>query len=487
VTAAPPQPRRRAVRFLVALAALLAMLTVGLATAPSAAAASGPPFGFLDAAMPTPDGVLLAGWSIDPDTSAPILVDLYIDGVYTRSIRADRSRPDVASAYPGSGDKHGFAEVLPASEGRRTFCAYGLNVGAGAHALLGCKAVTVSNSPFGSLDVVQRLPGTRNIQVAGWAIDPNSTGGLQIDLYVNGNYAGSVAANRSRPDVAAVYPWAGNDHGFDTSFELWEGVHNVCAYAINVGPGAHSLLGCRSLNFTSTPLGALDTAKTGEGILRLAGWAVDPDVIGPLQVHLYVDDAFVGAVDANVARADIGALFPAYGPAHGFAVDIPVSANAAQVCAYAINQGPGPGYVGLGCSAIAPPLPAGSGSGRRIVYANLSQRLWLVGADGLVERSYPVSGKYLDPPPGNYRVYAFQRYAGAGHDDITMEYFVAFNPAGRGYGFHTIPVYADGTPLQGEDELGFFRSAGCVRQRRADAIYMWNWAKVGDPVVILGS
>jgi lipoprotein-anchoring transpeptidase ErfK/SrfK len=84
-------------------------------------------------------------------------------------------------------------------------------------------------------------------------------------------------------------------------------------------------------------------------------------------------------------------------------------------------------------------------------------------------------------------VYAFLRHAGAGHDGITMEYFVAFNPAGLGYGFHSIPVYADGTPLQGENELGFFRSAGCVRQRRADAISLWNWARVGDPVVILGS
>jgi hypothetical protein len=467
------------------LAALLAVVAAGLVAAPAAGAAPGPPFGFLDTATPTPDGVLLGGWSIDPDTNDPILVDLYVDNAYTRTTRADRSRPDVASAYPGAGDKHGFAEVLPASEGRHTFCAYGLNVGAGTSTLLGCKAATVSSSPIGSHDVVQRLPGTRNIQVAGWAADPNG-GTVQIDMYVNGNYAGSVAADRSRPDVAAVYPWAGSDHGFDTSFELWEGVHNVCTYAINVGPGSHTLLGCRSLTFTSTPLGALDTAKTGNGVLRIGGWTVDPDVTAALQVHVYIDDVFIGAIDADVARDDVANLFPAYGAGHGFSVDIPVSPSAAQVCAYAINQGPGPGYVGLGCLPIAPPVPEGSGSGRRIVYANLSQRLWLVGDDGLVERSYRVSGKYLDPPPGNYRVYAFQRYAGAGHDGITMEYFVAFNPAGLGYGFHTIPVYSDGTPLQGEDELGFFRSAGCVRQRRGDAIYMWNWARVGDPVVVLG-
>ena len=48
-----------------------------------------------------------------------------------------------------------------------------------------------------------------------------------------------------------------------------------------------------------------------------------------------------------------------------------------------------------------------------------------------------------------------------------------------------IPTYADGTPLQGEDELGQFRSAGCVRQRREDAIHLWNWSVVGDRVVVI--
>jgi lipoprotein-anchoring transpeptidase ErfK/SrfK len=138
----------------------------------------------------------------------------------------------------------------------------------------------------------------------------------------------------------------------------------------------------------------------------------------------------------------------------------------------------------LGCVVLVP-VPAGTGAGRRVVYDNLGQRLWLVAEDGLVERTYPVSGRYRDPGPGIYYVYAWQRYAEAGHDGITMEYFVAFNPAGVGYGFHTIPVTASGVPLQGESELGQFRSAGCVRQRREDAIYLWNWSRYGDPVVVI--
>ena len=203
--------------------------------------------------------------------------------------------------------------------------------------------------------------------------------------------------------------------------------------------------------------------------------------------HFWIDGYFAGSVPANEDRTDVAQAFPGFGAGHGFGASLWLWPTARNVCAYAINQAAGPDYVGLGCQAIAPAPPPNSGVGRRVVYANLSQRLWLIDADGFVAHNYSVSGKYLDPPPGTYQVYAFQRYADAGHDGITMEYFVAFNPSGLGYGFHTIPVFADGSPLQSENELGFFRSAGCVRQRRADAIYLWDWARAGDPVVVLAA
>ena len=41
-----------------------------------------------------------------------------------------------------------------------------------------------------------------------------------------------------------------------------------------------------------------------------------------------------------------------------------------------------------------PPLPPNSGSGRRIVYSNSQQRLWLVEANGVVSHTYLVSGKH---------------------------------------------------------------------------------------------
>ncbi len=471
------------------IGALATGVLVGTSTATATAATGGSPIGFIDQAYQSPDGVVIAGWALDPDSGEPIDVHLYRDGQFLGGWKANGDRPDVGAAYPGSGNAHGYGQVLPTAAGTHQFCAYAINVGAGApYSLLGCVQVNVTDAPFGVLDVVQRVPGTGDAQVFGWALDANVATPVAVHLYVDNSFYAEVRADGDRPDQASAFPWSGGRAGFSATFPMSEGEHLVCAYALGEGAGpAWAGIGCKTINFTSTPIGYLDSARVGDSALRVSGWALDPDVTAPVDIHLYIDGYFAGIVSANEHRPDVGALFPSYGADHGFGATLWLWPGARNVCAYAINQAAGPGYVGLGCKALDPMPPAGSGGGRRIVYANLSQRLWLVDADGFVARSYPISGKYLDPGPGVYQVYAFQRYADAGHDGITMEYFVAFNPAGIGYGFHTIPLFADGTPLQGENELGFFRSAGCVRQRRADAIFMWNWARAGDPVVVLAS
>ncbi|MEO5680290.1 MAG: L,D-transpeptidase [Acidimicrobiales bacterium] len=135
--------------------------------------------------------------------------------------------------------------------------------------------------------------------------------------------------------------------------------------------------------------------------------------------------------------------------------------------------------------SVGPPLPAGSGAGRRIVFCGSCERTWLVEADGTVSRSYLVSGRYATPRPGTYAVYSKSRYASAGHDGITMEYMVRF-AYGRtlAIGFHTIPRRADGTPLQTLSQLGTYQSSGCVRQNPVDAVVLWNFAPVGTKVVV---
>ncbi len=135
-----------------------------------------------------------------------------------------------------------------------------------------------------------------------------------------------------------------------------------------------------------------------------------------------------------------------------------------------------------------PPVPAASGTGRRIVYANAAQRVWLVDEDEQVVDTYLVSGKEGVPAPGTYDVYSKSELAYAGHDDITMRYMVRFTKSPTSdlaIGFHSIPYFGNGEPMQTEEQLGEYHSAGCVRQSLGHAAALYEWAPEGTVVVVL--
>jgi hypothetical protein len=133
-----------------------------------------------------------------------------------------------------------------------------------------------------------------------------------------------------------------------------------------------------------------------------------------------------------------------------------------------------------------PPVPPESGEGRRIVYSNAEQRVWLVESDRTVEGTFLVSGKLGVPAAGTYEVFSKSEVAFAGHDDITMSHMVRFaHGENLPIGFHAIPNDGNGRPLQTEEELGEYRSAGCIRQSPGHAAALYEWATVGTRVVVL--
>lgn len=132
-----------------------------------------------------------------------------------------------------------------------------------------------------------------------------------------------------------------------------------------------------------------------------------------------------------------------------------------------------------------PPLPADSGEGRRIVYSNSQQRVWLVEDDGTVVHSMLVSGRKGVPRPDTYSVFSKSELAWAGHDGITMRWMVRYTWGQTlPLGFHSVPVLPDGTPLQTTEDLGDFRSAGCTRQSMEDAVIVYRFADIGTTVVV---
>ncbi len=131
-------------------------------------------------------------------------------------------------------------------------------------------------------------------------------------------------------------------------------------------------------------------------------------------------------------------------------------------------------------------LPADSGSGRRVVFSEEQQRVWLVGGQGTVRRTYLVSGSVTDNlDPGTYPVYSRSLNAIGIDDSGTMQYFVRFTQGdtGAAIGFHDIPV-DDGSRVQTVDQLGTPTSHGCIRQRTSDAQAMWEFAALGTTVVV---
>lgn len=294
----------------------------------------------------------LTGWTVDPDTADPTEVHVYVDDGWGGSYRADVPRPDVAAAFPGKGERHGFDITVRAAAGMRTVCVYAINLGAGSvNPKIACRDVLFGNPPFGNLESVTKVGD--QVRLTGWAIDPDTPDPIAVHLYRNGRYVAAVTAGRSRPDVGRAYPASGPDHGYDTTVALVPGTNEICAYAINTPEGsAHRRLGCRTVSYGAPPVGDLNSVRVSGTQVGLTGWALDPDSTESIRVDVWVDGAFATSATADRSRADVGQAFPGYGARHGFDVALPMSAGSHRVCVYAINVRVGASNPRLGCSTV---------------------------------------------------------------------------------------------------------------------------------------
>jgi hypothetical protein len=109
------------------------------------------------------------------------------------------------------------------------------------------------DDPRGRIDFV-RSSGPGHVRISGWAFDPSSpTSPVEIRAYVGGRPGGprydfGSIATLARPDVGARHRAAGELHGFDERFAtIRSGRQRVCVYAVDVGPGSNTLLGCRGI------------------------------------------------------------------------------------------------------------------------------------------------------------------------------------------------------------------------------------------------
>jgi hypothetical protein len=89
------------------------------------------------------------------------------------------------------------------------------------------------------------------------------------------------------------------------------------------------------------PVSNLDSVSASPGLIRVTGWAFDPDTKDSIDVHVYVDGTGTPH-RANGHRPDVAAVHGDVGNAHGFDISVPVTSSGnKKVCVYAINHGPG--------------------------------------------------------------------------------------------------------------------------------------------------
>ena len=197
------------------------------------------------------------GWAGDADAgTAPIRVHVYVDGVGAAAVSTGLTRPDVARVYPGLGAQTGFFAdpVQPPGRGVHNVCVYAINVGAGGNALLGCQTVEVTRpgALLGHIDkiAVDSSDPTQRI-ATGWVLDPyDAQSPTEFGVIkTSGPTSGSDSfpfitgvTGLPRPDVDAVYPHNGHNHGFAVRFRPtadvnWLATDRVCLAVSYFTPG----------------------------------------------------------------------------------------------------------------------------------------------------------------------------------------------------------------------------------------------------------
>ncbi|HEY5815301.1 MAG TPA: DUF1906 domain-containing protein [Solirubrobacterales bacterium] len=159
-----------------------------------------------------------------------------------------------------------------------------------------------SDDPRGRFEVAGS-PAAGQVQISGWAFDPNAPlNPLSIRAHLDGRdgkgasrYQLGPIANRERSDLLALFPRAGAAHGFDVSFPvIGSGRRRLCVYALDLGPGSDELLGCRRVG-VRIPISLLGMRVGGEAV-RLTlrcDWPAGTQCPGRLLLRARVRERFV--------------------------------------------------------------------------------------------------------------------------------------------------------------------------------------------------
>ncbi|MGK0722259.1 hypothetical protein [Leucobacter sp. W1478] len=209
---------------------------------------SGNPVGEVKEIWATPGNIKMWGWALDPDTLDPIDLHVSINGRWA-VVKANAQNSSTLASYPAHGINHGFGASIPADPGNNRVCVYAINQGPGANSTLRCQDVFVaSGNPKGEVKEMWGVTG--QIKMWGWAADPDTSDSIELHVRVNQTQWFVIHADSPYPSMSSLLPGVGINHGFGGSIPISPGNHEVCVFAVNIGPGTSQTLRCAYVSTT---------------------------------------------------------------------------------------------------------------------------------------------------------------------------------------------------------------------------------------------
>ena len=132
------------------------------------------------------------------------------------------------------------------------------------------------------------------------------------------------------------------------------------------------------------PFGNVEQVSGVNGGVQISGWAIDPDSVAPIDVHLYVDGNSV-AVKADLSRPDVAGGYPLYGDKHGYSYKFAAAPGRHNVCVWGINTGPGSNVM-FGCKTVDVPVgtPFGAIEGISAAAGQITVSGWAIDPDSVL-------------------------------------------------------------------------------------------------------
>ncbi|HET6211207.1 MAG TPA: twin-arginine translocation signal domain-containing protein, partial [Jatrophihabitans sp.] len=223
-----------------------------------------PPTGTLESATATGNQVVLTGWAYDRDQpGSPVRLVIYADDKPYTVISTTVDRPDVNAAFGLTGT-HGYRVQFAASPGRHNYKVYAHNLGAGSGApMIGVHNVVVG-STAGQLRA--ETAGATAVRLTGRL--PQLTGPDSADPATEF----SIAVHS---DDQTVHWTSTSGQAFDLTVPAGPGVHSYAVHAFDPAGAAYSIGSC-TVAIGEGALGQVERVETLGRIVRISGWAFDP-------------------------------------------------------------------------------------------------------------------------------------------------------------------------------------------------------------------